>query len=114
METAQLTLQFDDAASQLAFKARLEATALNEKPFRMVLPTETQNMDNETLQLLLTFMQHGGLGALAAFIGLVRDILKKLWPDKSVKITSSGKTEVITSRLSNGEVKQIAKKLSSD
>ncbi len=108
MERTELTLGFDDVASRVAFAGELETADLSKGPFRVVLSADTQNMDNELLQLLLTFMENNGLVALAAFIGLVRDILKKTFPDKTVVVTYDGKKATISAKTTDSEVKKIA------
>jgi 16S rRNA C1402 N4-methylase RsmH len=114
MEQSEITLKFDDVTLCIEFTNALENHATRASdPFRIILPTGTQNMDNELLQLLITFMKNGGLLAIAAFINLLQEILKKLFPDKSVVIVRGKKRARITSKTTGDEAKRIARDFTS-
>jgi hypothetical protein len=114
MEQTELTLAFENVAARLAFTDALENAKLgSEDPFRVVLPTDTQNIDNELLQLFITFMENGGPIAIAAFVNLLRDILKKSFPDRIIVVSHGKKKAQISSKTSDEEAKKIARDLAS-
>ncbi|CDZ59638.1 hypothetical protein [Neorhizobium galegae] len=116
MERSEITLKFEDTDARVAVAKALKKTELSlSDPYGIVLGTDGLNMENEILDLLLTFMKNGGLVATAAFIGLLRDILKKVFPDapaKPVIIIVGDKQAEISAKTTDEEVKKIARDLS--
>lgn len=112
MEQAQFTLAFPDVRSavDVAHELGKHKTHVSDS-FRVVMPVDNSNVDSELIKLAITFMEHGGLLAIAAFLNLLRDILKRLFPDKTVKITRKGKEITITSTASDEDIKKLAKDL---
>lgn len=117
MERSEITLKFNDTNTRIVVARAIgEAELRADAPYRIVLGDETLNMENELLDLLLTFIKNGGLIATAAFIGLVRDIIKKAFPDapaKPVVIVIGDKQAEISSNTTDEEVKKIARDLTS-
>ena len=114
MEQFELTIEFENAKAAVAFAHELERSEPAETDeFRVIFPTETANMDNELLQLLIMFMENGGLPALGGFFYLLREILRKLFPDKQV-IVSKGKNKAkVSSKSTDEDLKKIARDFTS-
>lgn|GEM_PF-2821939 len=114
MEQLELTIEFEDANAAIAFAHELQRTEPGDTDeFRVIAPTETLNMDNELLQLLIMFMENGGLVALAGFFNLLREILRKLFPDKKVVVSKGTKKAELSSNSTDEELKEVAREFTS-
>lgn len=114
MEKFELTIEFEDANAAVALAHELEQTEPGETDeFHVIFPTETVNMDNELIQLLIMFMENGGLVALGGFFKLLREILRKLFPDKQVVVSKGNKKAELSSNSTDEELKKIAREFTS-
>ena len=73
MANVGVTLAFPDATICGRFATEIERADLRGQSFSLALPERKLNMDNEFLTILVTFIEHGGLEATAAFLHLARD-----------------------------------------
>jgi len=82
------------------------------KDYRIVLPNESYQSANPTIELLLTFMENGGIEAIEAFAGVIKAGFTYLTARELVKIRvrmkKGGKSVEVDKDMS---VKELANKL---
>lgn len=108
MKDFNISLEFEDVNSCTAFRVALEQTQLTDQPFRVALPGERLNYDNEFLTLILSFIEHDGLTAVAAFLELMREILKQRGGKEQVQVTHGERTASLSGSTTNEEINTIA------
>ncbi|MYM26272.1 hypothetical protein GTP46_26940 [Duganella sp. FT135W] len=112
MEQISVKLVFLDTLSCAQFATALEGTEIGARTFDVALPNRALNQDSETLTLLLSFMQNGGLEAIAAFLGLVKEIISQRAPEQSVTVMNGDRTITVTGKLTSAQVKELTHDLS--
>lgn len=110
MDSHDLTFQFADRNDCAAFASGLSAQELEQAEFDVAIPGATFNLDSDTYSAVVTFVQHGGLQAVAGLAGLLKVALdfipRQKASEKKVMIKSNNGGEVeITGDMSAEEVR---------
>jgi hypothetical protein len=84
LESFEITLQFPDIESCAEFHNNISKVKLEHDDFDIALPDSKFNFDNDTISLVVTFVQHGGLEAVAAVATLLKVLFDKPSPRRGV------------------------------
>jgi hypothetical protein len=79
----ELTFAFLDRTDCGIFYDGLSAQELEQDEFDVALPDPKFNLDNDTLSAIVTFVQHGGLQAVAGVAGLLKAAIDHIPRPKS-------------------------------
>jgi hypothetical protein len=99
VKSFEMTLRFPDIESCAEFHNNISQAKLEYDDFDIALPDSKFNFDNNTISLVVTFVQHGGLEAVAA----VATLLKVLF-DKSSPRRGAAKGRFVHIATKRGEV----------
>ncbi len=114
MNSFELTLKFLDQGSCTDFHNKLSQSELEQDTFDIALPDSRFNFDNDTLSIVVTFVQHGGLEAVANVAALFKAVLDHIPPPKSadpvqvIRITTKAGDEIeISSDMSTEQILEL-------
>jgi hypothetical protein len=111
MSSIDVNIKFESVSSAAEFRALLEQHENRYSGFGVALNEEKLHVSNEVLTILLTFMDHGGLPAVTAFLQLVREIIKRIPTSRSVLVTRGPKTVQISDESTDKEIEKASHEL---
>ncbi len=110
MTKYEVTLTFDDVNTCAEFNRNLAALPLEQDHFYIALPPPGFHFDNAVLSMLVTFVEHGGLEAVAGVAELLKIALEKFGPERKptkVHIESETGEWTIDGNLSVDEIRDV-------